>query len=120
MLKHRFNSFKFAIAGLFQLFRSEANAKIHLSLAILAILAGLYFSISPIEWCIVVLCIVLVISAEAFNTAIEALTDLVSPDYHDLAKTTKDVAAAAVLLIAIGAAIAGGIIFIPKIINFFS
>lgn len=63
----------------------------------------------------VVLCIALVISLEALNTAIEHLTDLVSPDYHPLAGKAKDVAAAAVLIAAMGAAVAGGLIFLPKI-----
>lgn len=117
MLKRRFNSFKFAFAGLFQLFQREANAKIHLCFAILSIAAGFFFSLSTTEWCLVILCIVLVISAEAFNTALESLTDLVSPDYHDLAKATKDVAAAGVLIIAIGAALIGVIIFLPKVIT---
>lgn len=63
----------------------------------------------------VVVCIVLVISLEAVNTAVEHLTDLVSPDYHPLAGRAKDVAAAAVLIGALGAAVVGALIFFPKI-----
>ncbi len=116
MLKHRFNSFKFAFQGVAELFKSQVNARIHLFFAILACLAGFILKISSIEWAIIVLCIALVIAAEAFNTALEYITDLVSPDYHPLAGKVKDVAAAAVLILAIGAAIVGGIIFLPKVL----
>lgn len=71
--------------------------------------------ISITEWCFVTLCITLVIMAEAFNTAIENLTDLVSPDFHPLAGKTKDLAAGAVLIFSIGAVIVGLLIFLPKI-----
>lgn len=64
----------------------------------------------------VALCIALVLSLEALNTAVEHLTDLVSPDYHPLAGKAKDVAAAAVLIAAMGAIVAGGLIFLPKIV----
>ena len=114
MLKKRIDSFRYAFEGIFDLFRSEVNAYIHLAAAFAAIAAGFYFSISTTEWCLIIFAIVLVISAEAFNTAIELLTNLVSPDYHILAKRTKDLAAAAVLVLAIGAAVVGLLIFLPK------
>ncbi len=88
-------------------------------MAVLSIGAGFYFEISITEWSLVILCIAGVLSAEAFNTGLEYLTDLVSPEYHLLAKKTKDVAAAGVLLMAIGAAIIGIIIFFPKIMLWF-
>ena len=118
MLKKRLDSFKYAFAGIRNLFKTEPNAIIHLIAAILAVALGFYFSISKNEWCFVVLSIAMVFSAEAFNTAIEHLTNKVSPEYHELAKKTKDAAAAAVLLAAIGAAIIGLIIFLPKIMTF--
>ena len=117
MLKDRFNSFKYAFKGITSLFQSEANAKIHLLAAILVVIAGIYFQISLVEWMICTLCIVAVFSAEAFNTAIEQLTDLVSPEHNEKAGRIKDLSAAAVLLIAIGAAIAGLIIFLPEILE---
>jgi diacylglycerol kinase (ATP) len=116
MLKNRLNSFRFAFAGIRELFRSEPNAWIHLAVAILVIIGGWYFSLSPTEWCLVIFAIGAVLSAEAFNTAIEHLTDLVSPQYHELARKTKDAAAGAVLLMAMAAAAIGFIIFLPKII----
>ncbi len=116
MLRKRINSFKFAFAGIADLYKTQPNVWIHTTVALLVILAGFYFSISTIEWCLIVIVIAFVISAEAFNTALEHLTDLVSPDYHELAGKTKDVAAAGVLIAAIGAAGVGLLIFLPKVL----
>jgi diacylglycerol kinase len=117
--KKRILSFKYAIAGLKDLFRSQPNARIHFTIALLVLISGCYFNISTIEWLILSICIALVLSMEAMNTAIEYLTDLVSPDYHPLAGKAKDVAAAAVLIIAIGAVFVGLLIFVPKILLLF-
>lgn len=117
MLQQRIKSFKYAFQGIFDLFRSQPNARIHLLAAAVAIVAGCYFSISKTEWAIVLLTIFLVVAAEAFNTAIEYLTDLVSPDYHELAGKTKDAAAAGVLLTAMGAVAVAAIIFLPKMMG---
>ena len=117
MLGKRLNSFRYAFAGLAGLIRSEANAKIHTGLTIFVIAAGFFFDLTPVEWCLIIFAIASVFSAEAFNTALENLTDLVSPEHHPLAGKAKDVAAAAVLLTAIGAAIVGVIIFLPKLLN---
>lgn len=117
VIKKRIRSFKYAFQGIFYLFRTELNAKIHLAAAFLAVLMGVFFSITPGEWCLIVLCIFSTFSAEAFNTAIEDLVDLVSPENHPLAGRVKDLAAAAVLLTAIGAAICGALIFLPRILD---
>jgi diacylglycerol kinase len=117
MLKKRLNSFRYAFSGIATLFRSEPNAKIHLALTMLVVAGGFFFRLDTKEWSIIVLAIVAVLSAEAFNTAIEQLTDLVSPDYHPLAGKAKDLSAGAVLLVAIGAALVGVIIFLPKIVE---
>ncbi len=119
MLKKRLNSFRYAFAGLGDLLHTQPNARIHLLATLLVLAAGFYFNISTAEWCAAILAIALVFSTEAFNTAIEFLTDLASPDYHPLAGKAKDVAAAAVLIAAIGAAAVGLIIFLPKIISLF-
>ena len=117
VIKKRIRSFRYAFQGIFFLFRTELNAKIHLAAALLAVLMGVFFHITPEEWCLIVLCIFSTFSAEAFNTAIEALVDLVSPENHPLAGRAKDLAAGAVLLTAIGAAVIGGVIFLPKILD---
>lgn len=116
MLKKRLASFGYAIKGVSWLVRSQPNAKIHLGAALVVSLAGWYFGLSITEWCLVVLAIFSVLSAEAFNTALEDLTDLVSPGQHPLAGRAKDLAAGAVLLTAIGAALVGILIFLPKIL----
>ena len=118
-IKERIASFGYAFEGIFEAIQSQDNFKIHCLAAFLVVLAGLYFSISTTEWCLIIGSITAVLSAETFNTAIEHLTDLVSPDYHILAKKTKDAAAGAVLFTAIGAAIIGGIIFLPKVLMLF-
>ena len=115
MWKKRLESFKYAFAGIVDLVKTQPNAKIHLFIASFVILAGIFFSISITEWCLIIISISMVLAAEAFNTALEFLTDLVSPNYHQLAGKTKDVAAAGVLICAIGTALLGLVIFLPKI-----
>jgi diacylglycerol kinase len=109
-------SFRYALQGLADLLRSQPNARIHLGAAAAVIFAGFYFGISRMEWMVVVICIAIVFAMEAVNTALEYLTDLVSPDFHPLAGKAKDVAAAAVFLVALGAFVVGLIIFLPKIV----
>jgi diacylglycerol kinase (ATP) len=111
--KHFGGCFKFAWKGICIFFTEEYNARIHSILAIIVIISGFYFDITKTEWAIVTICCGLVIAAEAINTAIERLVDLVSPDYHPLAGKIKDIAAGAVLICAIASAIVGLIIFIP-------
>lgn len=115
-IQARIQSFKYAFRGLVQLFKNETNAKIHFLAAVLTIILGLLISLSNWEWIVVVICIVLVFMAEAFNTALEELTNLISPEFHPLAGKAKDLAAGGVLIIAIGALICGTLIFLPKII----
>jgi len=116
ILKKRIDSFRFAFKGLADLFISQPNARIHGVAAVIALILGSILGLSKIEWCLIILSICAVLAAEAFNTALEHLTDLVSPDYHILAGKTKDVAAAGVLLTAFGAFIIGIIIYAPKIL----
>lgn len=118
MLLKRVKSIIIAAKGIIALIKEEDNAKIHLFATVSVISLGLFLGLSTIEWCLIILCIAGVFSAEAMNTAVETLTDLVSPDYHALAGKTKDFAAAAVLIFSIGAAIIGFIIFLPKIFKF--
>lgn len=112
-LKKRIKSFGYAFKGIASLIGKEHNAWIHCTAIVFVTIAGFHFGITPTEWCIVVLCFGLVLAAEGFNTAIERLVDLVSPDFHPIAGDVKDVAAGAVLICAIAAAIVGMIVFIP-------
>lgn len=112
------NSFKYAFEGILQAYVGEQNLKIHTVIAILVIIFGFILKISYTEWLVCLVLIGLVLMAEFFNTSIEYLVDLVSPEIHPLAKATKDTASAGVLMMAIISAIIGLIIFIPKLISF--
>ena len=78
---------------------------------------GAFLRITAIEWCLLTLAMASVWITETLNTAIEFLTDLVSPEFHPIAGQVKDLAAAAVLISAMGAAIVGVIVFLPRIIQ---
>ncbi|KHD46115.1 diacylglycerol kinase family protein [Streptococcus hongkongensis] len=110
------SSLEFAFTGILTALSEERNLKSHLVSAFLAILAGLVFNISVVEWLFLILSVFLVIAFEIVNSAIENVVDLAS-DYHFymLAKKAKDMAAGAVLVISIYAVITGLIIFLPKI-----
>lgn len=114
-LKKRLKSFVYAFKGIGSLLKKEHNAWIHCTAIVVVTIAGFYYGITPTEWCIVLLCFGMILAAEAFNTAIERLVNLVSPDFHPIAGDVKDVAAGAVLICAIVAALIGGIIFLPYI-----
>jgi len=113
-MRKRFLSFKYALTGIANLFK-EPNAKIHLFAAILVIAMGLFFKVTLTEWCLLIFAIGMVLAAEGFNTAIEKLVDLISPEIQPLAGYVKDLAAGAVLITAISAAVIGALIFGPKI-----
>lgn len=116
-LKKRINSFGYAFKGVVSLLKKEHNAWIHCLAIVVVTLAGLFFSITSVEWCIVTLCFGMVLAAEAFNTSIERLVDMISPDFHPIAGDVKDIAAGAVLICAVASAIIGIIIFLPYIMN---
>ncbi|ARS37025.1 diacylglycerol kinase [Pontibacter actiniarum] len=116
--KKRYNSFKFAFQGLVSAVRSEPHMRLHLLSAVGVAAAGFAFGITKTEWCLVVGCIGLVVTAEVLNTAIETVVNLVSPEFHPLAGRAKDLAAAAVLIAAIAAAIVGLIVFLPYVLSF--
>lgn len=116
----RWRSFGFAIEGLKYLFGNEGNAQVHLMATVLVVAAGFIFGISAMEWIAVLLCIGMVICAEAMNTAIEKLCDKVSPEKDPLIKIAKDVAAGGVLVLAVISVIIAAIIFLPKIFCIFT
>ncbi len=112
-------SFYYAGHGILSAFKSEFNMKIHVLMTVLVIISGFLFDVSLIEWVALIICIMVVISAEVFNTSIETAINLLSPDKNELAGRAKDLAAGAVLVTAIGAGIVGIIIFLPKFIALF-
>jgi diacylglycerol kinase len=110
------HSFRHAFAGIDHGLRTQANLRIHLAATICVIIAGLLLQISTVEWAILTVTIMIVMSAELFNTALEATLDRVSLEEHPLAKVGKDVAAGAVLIGAIGSVIVGLLIFGPRLL----
>ena len=111
------NSFKYAIEGIWTSFKTERNMKIHIFIMILVIIAGIILKIDKLEWIICITLFAIVIGSELFNTSIETIVDMVMPEKNEKAKIAKDVSAGAVLVVAIGAAIIGLVIFVPRILN---
>lgn len=115
-----FESFSFAFKGIFKVFKKERNLKIHFFMASLAIIASLLLKISPFEWLAVIICIALVISAEIFNSAIEAICDLLrfklNLSYYET-YWIRNFSAGAVMVLALGVLMVGIIIFLPKILK---
>ena len=114
LITDRLQSFSYAWSGIRSALQTEHNTWIHLALTIAAIVMGLIFKISRIEWMALVIAFGLVWLAELFNTAIEKTVDFISVEKHPQIKTIKDIAAAAVLVAAIAAMAIGCLIFIPK------
>jgi diacylglycerol kinase len=116
-LKDRLKSFTHAFSGIVVLFKQEHNARIHLVILILVIIAGMLLKIPLSGWSGVVFAAGLVFIFECFNTAIENLSDVVSPENNEKIKIAKDVAAAGVLISAIISVIIGIIVFLPTIME---
>jgi diacylglycerol kinase (ATP) len=108
-------SFGWAFRGLGLSFRSQENMRIHFLATVLVAGLGLWLGLARWEWCAVMGAFALVWMAEIFNTAIEALVDLLSPERRPLAGKVKDLAAGAVLAAALGAAAIGAFIFVPRL-----
>ena len=96
-------SFGHALRGIQLLLTSQVNARLHLLAATLVVMLGAWLGISPLEWALLSAVIGLVLCAEALNTGIEIVVDLVSPEWHRLARDAKDVAAAGVPMASRGA-----------------
>ncbi len=109
----RIESFRYAGQGIAHMLRTQHNAWIHAAVALAVVVAGLAFRVSRGEWCWLILAMASVWTAESFNTAIEIIVDIASPEWRPAAGRAKDVAAGAVLLCAVGAAAIGLIIFLP-------
>ena len=108
-------SFKYAFSGVWYVVRTQRNARIHLAVALVVVALGLWLNLSYTEWAVIVLTIGLVLAAEAFNTVAEAAVDLATAERHPLARIAKDVAAGAVLLMAITAVLVGLLILGPPL-----
>ena len=114
-LNERLKSFRPALKGLKWFLQNEHNVRIHLFLSLLSVIAGIFFQISRNEWIGIILCMGMVLSLEAANSAIEQLVDLVSPKKNQLAGLVKDLAAAAVLIASLIAILVAALVFLPKL-----
>jgi diacylglycerol kinase len=103
-------SFRYAWHGIYLVIRYENNSRVHLLASVVAVVAGVVLGLNPLEWALILMQIGLVWAAETFNTALEKLVDLVSPEYHPLAGKVKDIAAGAVLIVSLMSVAVGGII----------
>lgn len=112
-LVQRWRSIGFACQGIGVLLRTQPNAWVHAAATLAVVALGAYIHVSRLEWALLALAIGAVWAAEALNTGIEFVVDLVSPDHHELAGKAKDVAAAGVLLASIAAVLVGLLVFAP-------
>ncbi len=108
------DAFKNAGAGIVKT-SVERNFRIELGFLVLVVVLGLFYHISVLEWAVVFVCCALVLGGECLNSSLEAIVDLASPDYHELAGKAKDCAAGAVLVFSLGSLAVGVIIFLPRI-----
>lgn len=108
-------SFRYAAEGIAYMFRTQRNARVHALVAISVVIAAAIFRVSSVEWAVIALAIGLVFGAEAFNSVAELAVDLLTDQYHPMAKWAKDAAAGAVLITALAAVGAGIAIFGPRI-----
>ena len=113
----RVESFRYAFQGVAYMLRTQHNAWIHATLTAAVIAAGLLLGVSAGEWCWLVLAMASVWTAESFNTALEIITDIASPEHRPAAGRVKDVGAGAVLLCAVGALAIGLIVFVPRFLR---
>ena len=114
LLVKQLKSFIYAFDGIKTAMYSQVNMVMHVVAATIALLMAWFYHISKIEFCIIIVCIALVISMELLNTAIEIICDFIHPNKHEKIKQIKDISAAAVLITAVAALVIGLVIFIPK------
>ena len=112
-LRSRSRSFRYAFEGWWYVIRTQKNAWIHAVVSFVVVLLGLWLDLPQRDWAVIILAIAMVWGAEFFNTALEAIVDLASPEMNHLAKTGKDVGAAAVLIAAGASIIIGFLILGP-------
>ena len=111
LLRNPLNGFKYAMEGVVHVFRTQRHMRFHFLTLVLVLVVSLVFHLAREEVLVLLFTITLVLMAEMFNTAIEAVVDLVTQTYHPLAKFAKDIAAGAVLITTINALAVGFLLF---------
>ena len=107
----------YALKGAWLLLKSEASIQVQAVIALVMVLAGVYFDIAPTEWILQTMAIGLVMGLEALNTAVEKMADFIHPDFHSKIGFIKDIAAGAVFFGALAAIIVGCIIYVPYLLE---
>jgi diacylglycerol kinase (ATP) len=115
-VKRLLRSFGFAFSGIGHALATQPNFRIHIAISSAVVIAGLILGITRVEWAVLALTIGVVLQAELFNTAIEAIVDKATPEHHPLAKIAKDCAAAAVVVCALAAVGVGLFVFGPRVL----
>ncbi|WP_169630174.1 diacylglycerol kinase family protein [Flavobacterium humi] len=112
----RLKSVGFAVKGALKLITTEHSVMVQSSIAVLMVIAGIYFDIDRYEWMFQIFAFGLVLSIEGLNTAVEKVADFVHPDYHERIGFIKDIAAGAVFFAALTAIIIGLFIYLPRLV----
>jgi diacylglycerol kinase (ATP) len=113
--RNRWHSFASAVRGAAYTIRTQRNTWIELAAAATVVIAGLWLRIEPLAWAVLAVTIATILALEAFNSAIEAVVDLASPDYHEFARTAKDCAAGALIFAVLGSLGVAAAVFGPPI-----
>jgi len=115
----RYKSILFAVTGIRSFFSKEVHGRLHLILALIAIILSLFCGLNALEWLFILLSLTLVFISEMFNTCIERIMDYMNKDYDPRIKIIKDIAAGAVLIAAVFAIIVAVVILLPKLFDLF-
>jgi diacylglycerol kinase (ATP) len=115
MFRTRLRSFAFAISGILLALKTQANMRIHVAISVAVIAAAIYFQLAKADWLWLIVSIMIVLSAELLNSAFEFVCDVISPQHNASVARAKDIAAGAVLVVALGAALIGLLVFWPYI-----
>ena len=114
-VRGRWFSLQAALAGAAHTLRTQPNAWIELVACFVIAAAGWWLQIAAIEWALLAFVALIILALESVNTAVEAVVDLVSPDYHPLAKVAKDAAAGALIFGVLASLCVAAVIFLPRI-----
>lgn len=109
------DSFNYAVSGIITAIKTEKSMRVHYSIAVIVLLSSLFFDFNRTEFLLLLFAVSLVVISEMINTAIERTIDLITKEFHPLARLVKDVAAGAVLIATINSLIVGYLLFFERL-----
>lgn len=109
------DSFNYAVSGIITAIKTEKSMRLHYIIAVIVLLSSLFFDFNRTEFLLLLFAVSLVVISEMINTAIERTIDLITKDFHPLARLVKDVAAGAVLIATINSVIVGYLLFFERL-----